>query len=296
MMTNLRVRSRLADDIISKHMLGRPVVSADWDVLLTGPARVDRPDGKPLCVYLPGSMKSWTQDAHIYSVLHSLKGLTTNNRGAAGGIPRIKRGEQRRSYAAQAVASTMIGVSEATSVYRYCRLTAWTGEHIPEWESLHPMLRDVAAHLAREVPARFNAQAHAASTARPEWVIKGTPFTTLTINNTYPTGVHTDAGDLPEGFSTLLCLRRGTYTGGQLCFPAYRVAVDMRDGDLLLMDAHDWHGNAAITCECGTNCIRMCDSCGAERISVVTYFRSEVTHCGSPDDEFAKALQREVRY
>ena len=302
METQLRVRTRISDDVIKADKLNRQVQPpsetsrGDWDVVLTnGPVRVDRPDGKPLCVYLPGVMRDFSQDERVYQVLHSLRGYTTNNRGAAGGTPRIKRGTQKRSYASWPVASAMVGVSEATSIYRYCRLTAWTGEHLPEWEALHPMLREVARHFAERVPNRFRAQMEAALQTRPEWVIAGTPFTTLTVNNSYSTGVHQDGGDLEAGFSTLTVLRRGPYTGGQLCFPAYRVAVDMHDGDLLLMDAHDWHGNAAMICACGNAMMKMCDACGAERISVVTYFRTEVQKCSSPDEEFQKALQREVR-
>jgi hypothetical protein len=112
---------------------------------------------------------------------------------------------------------------------------------------------------------------------------------TFVTGNTYPTGVHTDKGDLDAGFSTIACLRRGEYTGGRLVFPEYRVAVDMHHGDLLLMDAHQYHGNTALVCACGTEPNNYCRECGAERISVVSYFRSKVTECGSPDEELRKA-------
>jgi hypothetical protein len=107
--------------------------------------------------------------------------------------------------------------------------------------------------------------------------------------NTYPTGVHTDKGDLDAGFSAIACLRRGSYTGGRLVFPEYRVAVDLHHGDLLLMDAHQYHGNTALVCACGTEPNNFCRTCGAERISVVSYFRTKVTECGSPDEELRKA-------
>lgn len=291
--TLLRVRSRVADTAIREHLAGRILGDADYDVLLTGPARVTKPDGSPLCVYLPGAITEHATDDTTYKVLHSLRVVTSLNRGLASGSQRIKSGAVR-SYARK-IASTVVGAVDPMGQTRYCRLTAWTGRHLPEWETLHPLLRTVAAHLAEHVPDRFANQAGQAAQANPAWVVPGTPFTTVTVNNTYPTGVHTDKGDLEAGFSTIACLRRGTYTGGRLVFPAYRVAVDMRDGDLLLMDAHDWHGNTAITCACGTELNGPCEDCGAERISVVSYFRTNITTCGTPEQEIERAVARRER-
>jgi hypothetical protein len=156
------------------------------------------------------------------------------------------------------------------------------------------VFQGVAAELERHVPDRYAAQRAYADKADPAWVIPGTPFTTITVNNTYPTGVHTDKGDLDAGFSTITCIRRGDYTGGQLVFPEYRVAVDMRHGDLLMMDAHDWHGNVMLVCACGKEANGACVDCGAERISLVSYFRTKITECGTPEEEYRRAsIQRE---
>ncbi len=121
------------------------------------------------------------------------------------------------------------------------------------------------------------------------WVARRNGTVYLT-GNTYPTGVHLDAGDLEAGFSTLACLRKGTFTGGQLVFPKFRVAIDMQHGDLALIDAHEHHGNTAIFCACGERRNGMCDTCGAERISVVSYFRANMTKCGTFPEEAARAM------
>jgi hypothetical protein len=154
---------------------------------------------------------------------------------------------------------------------------------------LHPLLRAVAAHLSEHVPARYHAQAQQAQLTDPAWVVPGTPFTTITVNNSYATGMHTDKGDLDAGFSTITTLRRGDYTGGRLVFPAYRAAVDMGHGDLILMDAHQWHGNTQIICACNKPMNGACETCGAERISMVAYYRTKLVACGSPAEETAKA-------
>lgn len=286
--SEMRMRSRVADKAIVAELAGKVPGDADYDVLLTGPARVLKPDGKPLCVYLPGAVAEHARDDAVYDVLHSLRKDVTKNRGAASGTKRLNGGNPRRSYALE-VASVPIGAMDPAGQQRYCRLTAWTGQHLPEWQTLQPLLQTVAGQLADHVPDRYANQASAAADTDPAWVVPGTPFTTVTVNNTYPTGVHTDKGDLDAGFSTIACLRRGEFTGGRLMFPAYRVAVDMADGDLILMDAHEWHGNTPIVCACGTRPNGPCVECGAERISVVSYFRTKMTRCGSPAEELERA-------
>lgn len=293
-MIELRVRNRVTAALLEANA-GKVLGPADYDVLLTGPARVLTPTGKPLCIYLPGALHTTLDQAEVYEVLHSLRKLRTDNRGQASGSAKILYGAHSTRRRALNVPSTLLGSVDPIGAQRYCRLTAWTGRNLPQWETLHPLLRQIAAHLAEWVPDRHAAQAAAAARTHPEWLIPGTPFTTVTINNTWPTGQHVDRGDLDAGFSTIACLRRGTYTGGQLIFPEYRTAVDLHHGDLILMDAHQWHANAAITCTCGNRLTGPCKGCGAERISIVSYFRTEVAHCGTAAQEAARAEHDRAR-
>jgi len=289
--TEVRLRTRVSEDAIREHLSGRVLGPADYDVLLTGPTRVRKPDGRPLCVYLPGALAEQVAEPAVYEVLHSLRDRLTKNRGAASGTRRLRGGNVRRSYALE-TASAVIGAVDPMGQIRYCRLTAWTGENLPQWRILQPLLAEVAANFAQHVPDRYAAQLAEAARTDPAWVVPGTPFSTVTVNNTYPTGVHKDKGDLDKGFSTIGVLRRGSYIGGHLVFPAWRVGVDLHDGDLILMDAHDWHGNTVIVCECGREARGACPDCGAERISVVSYFRTKVADCGSPDEELTRGDAR----
>lgn len=287
-MISIRVRTRIsAEELALK--VGKVISEDAYNVLLTGPARVFRPDGKILCVYLPGAMREvLTEDR--YRILHSLRNdVITHNRGTASGSERVRVGTTARKYA-MGVSSGVLGAFDPSGTYRYCRLTSWTGKHLPEWEALRPVFREVSDRMREHVPDRYAAQMEEIGKTHPDWVIPGTPFTTVTVNNTYPTGVHTDKGDLDKGFSSIFALRRGDYTGGIFTFPEYRVAVDLRDGDLILMDAHEWHGNTAIVCACGQRRTSRCRECGAERISVVSYMRTAMTGCGSEKEETAKAI------
>lgn len=287
-LVDIRLRSHVSTEEMDAKV-GKILTSEDYNILLTGPAYVRKPNGKPLCVYLPGVMAE-AATPEVYEILHSLRNVTTRNRGTASGAPRAQYTGSARTEGLS-VPSALVGAVDPSGVYKYCRLTVWTGENLPQWQRLQPFLQEIARHLKRYVPDRFERQLEEARKAKPEWVVPGTPFSTVTVNNTYPTGVHTDKGDLEEGFSTIACIRRGEYAGGTLCFPEFRVGVNMQDGDLLLMDAHEWHGNTAIVCACGEKRSRCCEKCGAERISTVAYFRTKVAECGTVEQELQRAAK-----
>lgn len=280
-MIELQLHNRLTDAQLEP-IIGRIVTDAEYSILLTEDARVLTPEGALLCVYRRRALPQELTD-QSYDVLHSLRTQTTDNRGLASGSERFTLGDQKRTRSAP-VASAIIGAFDATAMQPYCRLTAWTGRELDQYESLAPLFQRMAAVFAEEVPERYAVQAGRAAKTPEAWVVPGTPFTTITVNNTYPTGVHTDKGDLDEGFSCLSCVRRGDYTGGSLVFPRYRVAVDMRNGDQVLMNAHEWHGNTRI--EPG---VMLAGDVPAERISIVAYYRTEMIRCGGPEREYGKA-------
>lgn len=292
-MIDLRLRSRVHPDELAAKV-GKVLGPADHNVLLTGPARVHAPDGALLAVYLPGSLAE-----QMDAALPTLQGIRvmTDNRGKASGTERIQRGDQARRRTRKIWSATLGSVDPGPSVSRVggrlpvCRMTSWTAQHVAEWQALQPLWARVADLYAEHVPDRYRAQQAYADATPPEWVIPGTPFTTVTVNNTYATGVHQDAGDLKAGFSTLAVARRGEYTGGLLVLAEYRVAVDMRHGDLLLFNPHAWHGNTAMHCphlgpDVALNGAHPHERCthGCERISVVAYFREKVQGCATADE------------
>lgn len=306
--SEIRVRTRIHPDDLEA-MKGAVLEPTDLDVLLTGPTMVYRADGKLLAKYLPGVLREL--GAQTYGTLHELKRYQTNNRGYASGSGfHTMRGgreleNQKVRYLtdgtpyerANPVSSAIVGSFDAKPPKRYCRLTAWTGKEWEKYRDLFPMFQAIGGHFAAHVPDRYSAQMEYIKETHGEWVIDGTPFTTITVNNSYPTGVHTDSGDLEEGFSNLAVIRRGHYDGGIFTFPEYRVGVDMQDGDLLLMDAHEWHGNTRMTClACGD---RIGPGgrddhdvmCGTERISIVCYYRTRIRECGTAEEEARRAVE-----
>ena len=291
-MITIRLRNRTHPDTLAQQQ-GKHLTEDDYSILLSGPMPVKalKPNGQPLVVYLPGQLrKVQAEHPETYEVLHGLRSAKTDNRGLASGSRRLLPPGQKRSRT-RLISSSIIGAADPMGTQPYCRLTAWTGKNLPKWEQLQPYLYEIAAAFEAYVPDRYRVQADYVNRTHADWIVPGTPFTTITVNNTYSTGVHKDSGDLAEGFSCLAVMRRGHYTGGRLCFPEWRVAVDAHDGDLLLMDAHDWHGNTELRCAHGHKEMEAaaCESCQAERISVVAYYRQKMTECGSYDDERDKA-------
>lgn len=297
-MIELRLRNRVRADVVEAKV-GKVLAEDDYDILLSGPARILMPDGRPLCIYLPGAIRQVV--AAAYPTLTKVRGLT-DNRGHAAGSERINTGGARTR--SRQVASTIAGTYDrADGGHDYtCRLTAFNANQMESFERLVPIFQAIQPYFERHVPDRYaNQMSHVAATD-PDWIIPGTPFTTITINHTYPTGVHQDKGDLDEGYSMLTCLKSGAWHGGHITFPEFRVAAPMNTGDLMMMDAHQWHANTPIICDtCNEHIHRPGHKCSGspgevERISLVAYYRTRMKDCGSMADENTKRQDlREAR-
>jgi hypothetical protein len=154
----------------------------------------------------------------------------------------------------------------------YGRATSYTAKNPEKFALAYPFLQTLANGFKDLLPQRYEAQMKAARQVDPRFLVPETPFTTVTVNKTFRTAAHYDVGDLNSGLSNLLTLSNdGRYSGGYLIAPEYRVAVNPRPGDLLLINNHDvMHGNTHIVCEEGS-----------ERISLVCYFREKMLELGS---------------
>lgn len=291
-MIEYRARQSLNDDQL-KPMWGKILTDAERSLTLTGPARILKPNGDLLAVYVPGAIAQATRDAS-FGTLHELRKMQTDNRGLASGMQRFQRSEADSRTRTVPIPSTIVGAFDPVGAHQYCRLTAFTGKETEKFSALFPLFGRIAEVFREHVTDRFLTQSARAAETEPEWVVPGTPFTTITVNNTYPTGVHVDKGDLNEGFSCLAVLRRGAYRGGVLTFPKFRVGVDMQDGDVILMDAHEAHGNTHLYClacyDAGSaQTMRgMCEQHVTERISIVCYYRTKIQECGTLEEEGQK--------
>lgn len=223
----------------------------------------------------------------------------SNNRGTAAGpvvqekmagnrkIAEILGGNRAKVYRsdgtvsntvyANAVNSGIAGYFDKYARIPYCRTTAFTERNLNEFNMAIPFIRLISDKFRELVPHRWEIQNSYARQTVEDFVISDTVFTTVTVNKNFRTAGHYDAGDLVEGFGNLTVLEHGEYNGAYTGFPRYKVAIDVREGDFLGMDVHELHGNTdqEILTE------------GAERVSVVCYYRNKMMKCGSKKIEDA---------
>ena len=81
---------------------------------------------------------------------------------------------------------------------------------------------------------------------KPHLKIPDTSFSTVTINRNFRTALHRDAGDFREGFGNLTVIEQGAYHGGYTVFPQFGLGLNLRSGDFVAMDVHQWHSNTPI--------------------------------------------------
>lgn len=208
----------------------------------------------------------------------------------------LSRTEYAAAYAAgDTLPSGIIGFYDRYARIPYCRMTAFNLEHPEKFAAAMPYIQAIDAVFQKEAPDRYAAQKDMVRKTSPDFVIHNTAFTTITVNKSWRTAVHKDAGDLKEGFGVMTALwaqkkkgveekelRMGESWGNYLIFPKFRVAVDMTAGDILLADVHQWHGNSPYLGRATVH----------ERISLVLYYRANMIKCGSAAEERDRADRR----
>ena len=293
MAAELYIKPRLTDEQ-AKKLAGTLLNESDYNTLITYDADVycavsNKPIAKFRKKVIPNNIAKEAFD--------NLKGAAkpTNNRPFSGGEFDEKgnttqyrlRKDGKRSKTNQAMTSVnsgIIGYFDRNSRFPYCRQTAFNEKEFSKFKKAYPIIKFVDSKYEELMPTYYEKQRKVADKTSQDFVIKNTAFTTVTVNSNWQTAVHTDKGDLQEGFGNLVALRRGRYTGGYFVIPKWGVAFDLQNCDLLLCDVHQWHGNTPIN--------KIDDN--AKRISLVMYYREQMKSCGTSDEEMIRAKTRVV--
>lgn len=137
---------------------------------------------------------------------------------------------------------------------------ALTRRHPHRWSRSLPLFAAVDAVLRDALPLAHRRMLNRAN-HHPAWRIGATALSTVAINVNYASHYHRDSGDYKDGYSTLTVIEDDDYTGGLFVMPGHRVAIDVREGDVLLCRSHvEAHGNTPVV--------------GAgRRVSFVTYLK-----------------------
>ena len=181
-----------------------------------------------------------------------------------------------------------------------CRLTAFNRDFPELWNKTIPFLKECDNMFKNLVPDRYEVQKKRCQET-PNFAIADTAFSTVTINYSWRTALHKDAGDLVDGFGNIIVLEdhenpneyEGCYTG----FPQYGVAANIRQGDFMAMNVHEWH--------CNTEFKPLINKIGGKwkekdqvnnwhfnRLSVVCYLREKMIRCKNMDTNRLQLLNK----
>mgnify|MGYP001598720690 FL=1 len=178
------------------------------------------------------------------------------------------------TYAAP-VLSGIAGYFDRYPRIPYGRATSYTENYSELFEKSFPYLQKLDKVFREELPNRWTAQSKSANQLDDRFRVADTVFTTITVNRNFRTACHRDAGDLSEGFSNISAISNGKdWEGGYFVLPEFEIGINLRPGDLLLVNNHEgMHGNTELKGE------------DPERISVVAYFREKMLDLKSWDYE-----------
>ena len=155
----------------------------------------------------------------------------------------MENGKKSKMRVNNNVFSSVLGYFEKTPFMKLpCRLTSYTQKYFEQYKAGTPYIEEIDQLFKKLVPDRYEPQYKQAH-ANPAFQIANTAFSSVTMNRNFRTGLHMDAGDMRKGFGNLSVIERGKYHGGFTLFPRYKIGFDLRTGDFLAMDVHEWHCN-----------------------------------------------------
>jgi hypothetical protein len=136
--------------------------------------------------------------------------------GKTRGFKIKKDGTISRFHSAfQQVDSGIAGYFDRQVRFPYCRQTMFNMNKFDKFKKGYPYIKYVNDIFKEVCPTRYKAQEDMVNKTSPDFYIKGTVFTTITINKNFRTAIHTDKGDV-------------------------------RSGDVCFFDVHEFHGNTEI--------------------------------------------------
>lgn len=155
----------------------------------------------------------------------------------------IQNGKVSKMKVNNNVFSSVLGYFEKTPFMKLpCRLTSYTQRYFKYYQKGIPFIQELDKMFKTLIPDRHKKQYDAVH-AKPMYQIADTAFSSLTVNRNFRTALHKDAGDFPQGYGNLSVIERGKYHGGFTLFPRFEIGFNVRTGDFLAMDVHEWHCN-----------------------------------------------------
>ena len=125
-----------------------------------------------------------------------------------------------------------------------CRLTSYTKNNFDNFKEGLEYIEEISYNYRDIRPEEYTNQFNRGY-LKPDYMIDNTAFSTITLNRNFRTALHKDAGDY-GGIACLSVLEQGRWRGGLFMIPMYGLGINLREGDLLIADVHNWHCNSEI--------------------------------------------------
>lgn len=184
-----------------------------------------------------------------------------------------------------------------------CRLTSFTRDNFEKWTEAIPYIQKVDQMFKELIPERHKKQLERARKT-PNYVIADTCFSTVTMNYSWRTACHKDAGDYKDGFGNILVCENEDnpfkYRGCYLGFPQFGVCLNVRQGDFCATNVHEWHCNTEFIPDFDTEpdflkllnkkpnkdeIIRHNNKWYFNRLSMVFYLRDQMIRCSNEENK-----------
>ena len=285
MIQNIQVKKILSD---SEMKSKKGSFSNDYNLLINFDCDIFTENGSILLKFRKNNISNDIINIGFKSYLEAGKQYTDNRGDAAGRIVNNKLihrniliGDHPTWEKHTKVQSGIIGYIDSKNWRNKCRETAFTKKYYDKYKQGLPFIQYINNLYKLLEPDKYNKQLAETSNIQ-DYIIQNTCFSTVTINHNFRTAIHKDSGDFPDGIGNLTVIENGEnkYKGGYTLFPQYGIAVDVRQGDFLLMDVHQWHCNSTI--EPISNDFL--------RLSFVCYLRKNMTKCKMVEQLLEKQL------
>jgi hypothetical protein len=251
-------------------MAGNYVKPSDIDFIIDHDADVYTEDNKLLLKFRKNVFKKSNIKAFYDNVIKFA--LTpTSNRGSTSAS------KEKDIYHNPKIMSNILGYFDGFSprqkfimkqqgkkINLTVRETRFNMDYPDKFKKLIPLIKEIDKQYEKNVPDKHKLQCKKAK--QTPFKVPGTCFTTITTNINYRTALHKDSGDDSEGFGNLVVIEDGKFEGAETTFPQFGIGVDVRTGDVLLMNVHEWHGNLPMKPE----------NKDVKRLSIVCYLRYNV--------------------
>ena len=197
-------------------------------------------------------------------------------------IKMIKYGTSNRSRGL-VTKSRVFGYMPRESMRKdYCSSTAMACDYAHEHQLVCNYGAEITKFYKKYCPEMFNKHNDLAQQkVKPNWILKGTPFTSGIINKNSALNYHFDAGNFNDVYSNMLAYKKDI-EGGYLALPEYNVGLEIANNSVLFFDGQKiLHGVTPIKYK----------SPNAYRYTLVYYTLKQMWKCEEPKEELDRIKQ-----